>query len=50
MEKRQEIYDELCRALTEYEEHDPERPIGADALYTLLVKIQNCWEDCITSQ
>jgi hypothetical protein len=47
--ERKEIYDEISRVLTEYEEQDPERPVGAETLYDLLVKIQNSWEDVITA-
>lgn len=40
------IYDELCRVLTDYEEGE-----GSEKeLYSMLVKIQNRWEDTITAK
>ena len=45
--KREEIYDEMCRALTMYEEDDGD---VSDFLYEILVKIQNHWESVITKQ
>lgn len=46
MNEKQEIYDELCRVLTDYESGDFESAADAtDALYEMLVKIQNRWED-----
>lgn len=47
MNQRQEIYDEMCRVLTIYEESDEDM---SDLLYEMLVKIQNNWEDVITQQ
>ena len=40
MEKN-DIYDEMCHVLTDYEEDQA----GADDLYSMLVKIQNNWEE-----
>lgn len=62
MDKRQEIYDEISRTLTEYEETSGaimrhERPYderfyedSAEEMYHLLVKIQRSWEGVITAQ
>jgi hypothetical protein len=50
MNERQEIYDEISRVLTEYEEQDSERPGEAADLYALVVKIQSRWQDVITAQ
>jgi hypothetical protein len=46
--KREEIYDEMCRLLTDYEN-------GSDMvteyeLHDMLTKIQRHWEDVITVQ
>lgn len=47
--KKNSLYDELCRTLTEYEE---QREIikgvewsWEDELYFMLIKIQNKWEE-----
>lgn len=41
----QEIYDKLCRILTDYEmPEDGADPITEDDLYEMLVEIQNNWE------
>ena len=48
MNERQMIYDELCRVLTDYEGNGSEDGASADDLYSMLVKIQNRWEDTIT--
>ena len=46
--KREEIYDEMCRLLTDYEcENDM---VTEYELYDMLVKIQNNWEAVITAQ
>lgn len=45
MSERNEVYDKLCRILTDYEE-DRET---ADALYDMLVEVQNKWETVITA-
>ena len=46
--KREEIYDEMCRLLTDYEcENDM---VTEYELYDMLVKIQNNWETVITAQ
>lgn len=44
--KREEIYDNLCRVLTNYEygEYDE------TDLYYMLVKVQNNWNDIISAQ
>lgn len=47
MNEKQKIYDELCAVLTRYEESDDDE---SDLLYEMLCKIQNNWEDIITSQ
>lgn len=46
MNKKKEIYDEICRVLTDYEEGR----CGSEDIYLLLVKIQNQWEDTITAE
>lgn len=46
MAKRREIYDSLCRLLTDYEE----RAADASDLYDMLCEIQRRWEDTITVQ
>lgn len=38
---RNDTYDDICRALTNYEEGNAD----ADDLYNALVAIQNKWED-----
>lgn len=49
-DKKSEIYDELSRVLTDYEGNgDPELRDDPKPLYNMLVKIQNDWEDVITS-
>jgi len=40
MNEKQQLYDELSRILTEYEEDK----IGEKDLYKILVKIQTNWE------
>ena len=54
MNERQTIYDELCGILTDYEhpedvegenKHYAQQP---EALYNMLLKILNNWEDIIT--
>ena len=46
MNTKQNIYDELSRALTDYEEDKADE----QDLYNMLVKIQNNWECVITAQ
>lgn len=46
--KREEIYDEMCKLLTEYE--DGSDMVTEYELYDMLVKIQNHWEDVITAE
>ena len=51
--KREEIYNEMCRLLTDYEqrENSIDNDIDWEAeLYDMLVKIQNNWEAVITVQ
>lgn len=44
--KRNSIYDELCRVLTDYEGNGDEEYVpNPDDLYDMLVKIQNNWDD-----
>lgn len=43
---KQQIYDELSRVLTEWENQEAED----DDLYNMLVKIQRLWETVITRQ
>ena len=53
MNKKKEIYDEMCGLLTEYEEtHNVNSmQINWDTeLYDMLVKIQNNWEMIITAE
>jgi len=45
MNKKMEIYDELSRILTDYEEGEAD----ANDLYAMLIKIQNNWETVITA-
>jgi len=47
--EKKNIYDELCRVLTEYEGNGSTNRATADDLYHMLVKIQNRWEE-ITRQ
>lgn len=47
MNERMKIYDELCAVLTRYEESDDDE---SELLYNMLCKIQNCWEDLITTE
>ena len=46
--KREEIYDEMCRLLTEYETEG--NMVTEFELYEMLVKIQNNWEAVITAK
>lgn len=45
---KEDIYDEMCRLLTEYE--DGSDMVTECELYAMLVKIQRRWEDTITVQ
>ena len=51
-ETKNDIYEELVRLLTDYEHHEDIEDYGnidwETELYTMLVKIQNRWEDVIT--
>ena len=49
MNERRMIYDELCRVLTNYEGNGSEEKATADDLYSMLVQIQNRWEDVTTA-
>ena len=46
--RREEIYDEMCRLLTDYENDNS--VVTKQELYKMLVKIQNNWETVITVQ
>ena len=46
--RREEIYDEMCRLLTDYENGSD--MVTENELYAMLVKIQRRWEDTITVQ
>ena len=46
--KREEIYDKMCRLLTDYE--DGSDMVTEYELYDMLVKIQKNWEAVITVQ
>ena len=46
--KREEIYDEMCKLLTEYETEG--NMVTEFELYDMLVKIQRNWEAVITVQ
>lgn len=52
MDKKKQIYDELCKVLTDFENpSDVEDYNYIDwktELYEMLVKIQNSWENIIT--
>ena len=48
--KREEIYDEMCQVLTNYENAEDGDRITEYELYEMLVKIQNNWESVITIQ
>lgn len=44
------IYDEMCKILTDYEvPEDGQDPVTEDDLYSMLVKIQNNWDE-LTSE
>ena len=45
MKTKENIYDELTRVLTAFEEMEA----GEEELYEMLCKIQNNWEDVITA-
>ena len=50
---RDEIYDEMCQLLTDFENQenvDDPNINWEGEFYTLLVKIQNRWEDTIVSE
>ena len=48
--KKNELYDKICRTLTDYEncETNEDHPKATkEDLYYLLVEIQNNWEDLV---
>lgn len=48
---KQEIYDELCRVITEYEEDNNKNVYdNLQDMYNIMVEIQNNWETVITAQ
>lgn len=49
---KRSIYNEICRTLTDYEQQEDTitGPVDAEEFYSLLVKIQNNWEDVITAE
>lgn len=53
-ETKKTIYDELSRVLTDYEHPEDMEDYNdidwEEELYTMLVKIQNRWEDTITAE
>lgn len=49
MNDKQELYDELCRVLTDFEGNGSEEGATPADLYSVLVKIQNSWEGIITA-
>ena len=48
IQTKEQIYDEMCRVLTEYENDND--MITENELYDMLVTIQNNWESVITKQ
>ena len=48
--KRQEIYDEMCRVLTNYENAEDGDRFTEYELYAMLRIIQNNWEAVITAK
>lgn len=50
MSEKDQIYDELCRVLTEYEEAKGQHSELENSLYEMLVKIQVNWEAVITTE
>ena len=49
--EREDIYNEIVKTLTNYEiPEDEEYRTTEEDLYLLLVKIQNRWEDTITTE
>jgi hypothetical protein len=49
MTENRQLYDEMCRVLTDYEGNGSEEGAAANDLYDVLVKIQNRWEYLVTS-
>lgn len=56
MGKKQEIYDRISKALTDYEDVTSRNIVEPweyqnvmDEFYNILVQVQNRWEDVITS-
>ena len=51
--KKNEIYDEMCHIITDYElfgEEGHETAVDAYELYNMLVKIQNNWEELTSGE
>jgi hypothetical protein len=42
--KKNDLYDEMCHLLTDYETGE-NGVVDADDLYEMLVKVQNNWEE-----
>ena len=49
MNDKHMLYDELCRVITDYEGNGLEERASASDLYSVLVRIQNQWEDVLTA-
>ena len=49
MNENRQLYDEMCRVLTDYEGNGSEEKASVADLYDMLVKIQNRWEYLVTS-
>ena len=49
--KKEELYDRICKTLTDYE-HPEEAtlPVSIEDMYDLLVDIQNSWDDLTSSE
>lgn len=47
--KKEDIYNELSRILTDYEDCNTDAKVTEEDLYEMLVKIQNSWETTITA-
>ena len=50
MSERAQIYDELCRVLTDFDEAEGPHSELENSLYEVLVKIQMNWEAVITAE
>jgi len=49
MNNRQEIYDRICNALTEYEDGTYSDKEAVDIFYNILIEVSTKWEDVITA-